>query len=98
MDLRPKGVDGARAERIMELCNLHCNKNTVPGDKSALVPHGLRVGAPAMTTYVLTLVVMPCFVGAVWKCTFLLFFSFSLQSFDIFVCARDVRDCVFLLS
>lgn len=25
-------------------------QNTVPGDKSALQPHGLRVGAPAMTS------------------------------------------------
>jgi len=50
IDLRPKGCDGARVERVMELANLHCNKNTVPGDKSALQPHGLRVGAPAMTS------------------------------------------------
>uniref|UniRef100_A0A7S0EZ23 Serine hydroxymethyltransferase n=1 Tax=Hanusia phi TaxID=3032 RepID=A0A7S0EZ23_9CRYP len=50
IDLRDKGVDGARVERILELCNIHCNKNTVPGDKSALVPHGLRVGSPAMTS------------------------------------------------
>jgi len=50
VDLRDKGVDGARVERVMELANLHCNKNTVPGDKSALQPHGLRVGAPAMTS------------------------------------------------
>ena len=26
------------------------NKNTVPGDKSALVPGGLRIGTPAMTS------------------------------------------------
>jgi len=35
---------------VLELCDINCNKNTVPGDKSALQPHGLRVGAPAMTT------------------------------------------------
>ena len=34
----------------MELINIAANKNTVPGDKSALVPGGLRVGTPAMTT------------------------------------------------
>ena len=32
------------------MANVATNKNTVPGDKSALVPGGLRVGAPAMTT------------------------------------------------
>merc|ERR1712241_240347 len=26
------------------------NKNTVPGDKSALVPSGIRMGAPALTS------------------------------------------------
>ncbi|KAJ3073817.1 hypothetical protein HDU98_000559 [Podochytrium sp. JEL0797] len=50
VDLRGRGVDGARVERILELVNIAANKNTVPGDKSALVPHGLRIGSPAMTT------------------------------------------------
>jgi glycine hydroxymethyltransferase len=49
VDLRDKGVDGARVERVLELANMHCNKNTVPGDKSALTPSGLRIGTPAMT-------------------------------------------------
>ncbi len=26
------------------------NKNSVPGDKSAMVPGGVRIGSPAMTT------------------------------------------------
>ncbi len=43
VDLRPK-TDGARAERIMELCSITANKNTCPGDKSALNPSGLRLG------------------------------------------------------
>jgi glycine hydroxymethyltransferase len=34
----------------LELVNIAANKNTVPGDKSALIPHGLRMGSPAMTT------------------------------------------------
>ncbi|CAN6612423.1 serine hydroxymethyltransferase, mitochondrial [Trichomonascus vanleenenianus] len=50
IDLKPNGIDGARVETILELINIAANKNTVPGDKSALVPGGLRVGTPAMTT------------------------------------------------
>ncbi|KAI9283129.1 serine hydroxymethyltransferase [Sporodiniella umbellata] len=50
VDLRSKGIDGARVERILELANIAANKNTVPGDKSALIPGGLRVGTPAMTS------------------------------------------------
>lgn len=30
--------------------NVALNKNTVPGDKSAMVPGGIRLGTPAMTT------------------------------------------------
>lgn len=50
IDLRSKGIDGARAERVLEVINVICNKNTTPADKSALVPGGIRLGAPAMTT------------------------------------------------
>jgi glycine/serine hydroxymethyltransferase len=49
-DLRPKGVDGSRVERVLELAHIAANKNTVPGDKSALVPGGLRMGSPALTS------------------------------------------------
>ena len=49
-DLRPFGVDGSRVERVLELAHIACNKNTVPGDKSALIPGGLRLGSPALTT------------------------------------------------
>jgi glycine hydroxymethyltransferase len=50
IDLKPKGMDGARSERILELANIAVNKNTVPGDKSAMIPGGIRMGTPAMTT------------------------------------------------
>lgn len=50
IDLKPNKIDGARVETVLELINIAANKNTVPGDKSALVPGGLRVGTPAMTT------------------------------------------------
>ncbi|CCX31350.1 serine hydroxymethyltransferase-domain-containing protein [Pyronema domesticum] len=50
VDLKNKGIDGARVERVLEIANIVTNKNTVPGDKSALKPGGLRLGSPAMTT------------------------------------------------
>lgn len=50
VDLRKKDIDGARVERVLELINIASNKNTIPSDKSALIPHGLRIGSPAMTS------------------------------------------------
>ncbi|KAK4388764.1 Serine hydroxymethyltransferase 3, chloroplastic [Sesamum angolense] len=50
VDLRPLGIDGARVEKILDMASITLNKNSVPGDKSALVPGGIRIGSPAMTT------------------------------------------------
>ncbi|KAL4810089.1 serine hydroxymethyltransferase [Aspergillus unguis] len=50
LDLRPKSLDGARVEAVLEQINIACNKNSIPGDKSALTPCGIRIGAPAMTS------------------------------------------------
>ncbi|KAH3903010.1 Serine hydroxymethyltransferase, cytosolic [Saccharomycodes ludwigii] len=50
VSLREKSVDGARVEYVCEKINIALNKNSIPGDKSALVPGGVRIGAPAMTT------------------------------------------------
>ncbi|AET40689.1 glycine hydroxymethyltransferase SHM1 Ecym_6310 [Eremothecium cymbalariae DBVPG len=50
INLSNLGIDGARLETILEKINIAANKNTVPNDKSALFPSGLRVGTPAMTT------------------------------------------------
>lgn len=50
VDLRSAGITGARAEYILEEISIACNKNTVPGDKSALNPSGIRLGTPALTT------------------------------------------------
>ncbi|RYP04788.1 hypothetical protein DL764_004241 [Monosporascus ibericus] len=50
MDLRPQALDGARVEAVLEQINIACNKNSIPGDKSALTPCGIRIGTPAMTS------------------------------------------------
>lgn len=50
VNLRSKNMDGARAERVLELSGIALNKNTVPGDKSAFNPGGIRMGTHAMTT------------------------------------------------
>merc|ERR1712008_411975 len=44
VDLRSK------AEVLCEEVSIVLNKNTIPGDKSAMNPNGLRVGTPAMTS------------------------------------------------
>ena len=50
VDLKDHNIDGARVERVLELVGVASNKNTVPGDKSAMKPGGLRMGTPAMTS------------------------------------------------
>ncbi|KYN33402.1 Serine hydroxymethyltransferase [Trachymyrmex septentrionalis] len=50
VDLRSSGITGSKAEKILEDISIACNKNTVPGDKSAFNPSGIRLGTPAVTT------------------------------------------------
>jgi glycine hydroxymethyltransferase len=49
-DLRPTGVTGAKLEKLCDECCITLNKNSVFGDRSAISPGGVRVGAPALTT------------------------------------------------
>lgn len=39
-----KDLDGARVEAVCNLTHITANKNSCPGDKSALYPSGLRLG------------------------------------------------------
>ncbi|KAK1367865.1 Serine hydroxymethyltransferase [Heracleum sosnowskyi] len=50
VNLRPFGVNGAQVEKILDMASITLNKNSVPGDKSAIVPGGIRIGTPALTT------------------------------------------------
>lgn len=49
-DLRPTGLTGSKMQTICDSCGITLNKNTVPGDVSALTPGGVRIGSPALTT------------------------------------------------
>ena len=42
--------DGMKVEKMLEECEIFVNKNTVPGDESAMKPTGIRIGTCAVTT------------------------------------------------
>jgi glycine hydroxymethyltransferase len=48
--MKSKEVDGVRMELLTNEINIYINKNTVPGDRSALNPSAIRIGSPPMTT------------------------------------------------
>jgi glycine hydroxymethyltransferase len=51
VDLRPKGITGKDAERLLDRAGITVNKNTIPDDpQSPFVTSGIRLGTPALTT------------------------------------------------
>jgi glycine hydroxymethyltransferase len=48
---RKKGTPlmGDIAARVLDLAGIVCNRNTIPGDKSARTPSGIRLGTPWVT-------------------------------------------------
>ncbi len=50
VDLRPKGITGSKMEKTCDALGITLNKNAVPGDRSAITPGGVRIGASALTT------------------------------------------------
>jgi glycine hydroxymethyltransferase len=51
VDLRPSGLTGKEAERLLGLAGITVNKNTIPDDpQSPFVTSGIRIGTPALTT------------------------------------------------
>jgi len=49
-DLKPQGITGSKYEKACDAVCITLNKNCVPGDRSAVTPGGVRIGAPALTT------------------------------------------------
>ncbi len=51
VDLRPKGVTGKEAEKVLDEVGITLNKNTIPFDpEKPFVTSGVRIGTPAVTT------------------------------------------------
>ncbi|MCU0622110.1 MAG: serine hydroxymethyltransferase, partial [Gemmatimonadales bacterium] len=51
VDLRPKGLTGKEAEKVLDRAGITVNKNTIPDDpQSPFVTSGIRLGTPALTT------------------------------------------------
>ena len=48
------GLTGSKVERVLELASITANKNSIPGDTSAINPGGVRLGSPALTSRGLT--------------------------------------------
>ena len=48
IDLRDKGVGGAQVEKVLEMANIICNRNSIPGDSNGSCS-GLRLATPQMT-------------------------------------------------
>lgn len=51
VDLKFKGTDGVRVERILELCEIFVNKNICVGDKSFMIFGGFRIGINVFYNY-----------------------------------------------
>ena len=49
-DVRSKGLTGSKVDKVLEMASITANKNSIPGDTSAINPGGVRLGTPAMTT------------------------------------------------
>lgn len=49
-DVRSMGLTGSKVEKVLELASITTNKNSIPGDVSAMNPGGVRLGTPALTS------------------------------------------------
>ncbi|CAK8530172.1 unnamed protein product [Lathyrus sativus] len=49
-DLRPLGLTGKIYEKVCEACHITLNKIAIFGDNGTIIPGGVRIGTPAMTS------------------------------------------------
>eukprot|EP00331_Platyophrya_macrostoma_P024624 CAMPEP_0176436900 /NCGR_PEP_ID=MMETSP0127-20121128/18270_1 /TAXON_ID=938130 /ORGANISM="Platyophrya macrostoma, Strain WH" /LENGTH=461 /DNA_ID=CAMNT_0017820361 /DNA_START=61 /DNA_END=1446 /DNA_ORIENTATION=- len=49
-NLKPLELTGNKVDKLLDFCSISANKNTIPGDKNALSPSGIRLGTCALTT------------------------------------------------
>lgn len=49
-NVRHLGLTGSKVEKVLELASITTNKNSIPGDTSAINPGGVRLGTPALTS------------------------------------------------
>jgi glycine hydroxymethyltransferase len=49
-NVRSLGLTGSKVEKVLEMASITTNKNSIPGDTSAMNPGGVRLGTPALTT------------------------------------------------
>lgn len=49
-NLRQFELSGNKAEKLLDVVSISTNKNTIPGDKNALAPSGVRLGTSSLTT------------------------------------------------
>ena len=49
-DVRGNGINGNKVEKVLDMVSITTNKNSLPGDISAVNPGGVRLGTPALTS------------------------------------------------
>jgi len=49
IDMKSVGLDGTKAESVLQKNNILANRNTIPNDASPFKPSGIRVGTPTLT-------------------------------------------------
>ncbi|XP_057976864.1 serine hydroxymethyltransferase 7-like [Malania oleifera] len=49
-DLRTLGLTGKNYEKVCEVCHITLNKIAIFGDNGTIIPGGVRIGTPAMTS------------------------------------------------